>query len=623
MPSNQIKYPFKLPDDQLIDLFIIQWHTPILLEANTCKPIEEKLATTKLNSLKELGRWLKEFYDGTVPLRPIFILAPELSIPKKCFSVIEDIIKSLSRPVIFIGGVEYLSWNEYKEFIERSNMPDQSKWLEGGRPELFVNAAGIWIGNKSTDITKYLQPKTYPYVDENPVIYSNPNNYLIFTSEDDMSGARLNFTVQICSDFTANDRVQKFRKELLTGVFRGQLDITFLLQCNPNQEADQFTKAVEAYFLAPDRMIETDASCLIFINNANEVHGKTKQWGKSKFHFRQSHEFEYLYKNPQNTYFTTDRSTFNHQELVVRERGEGIYQVSYRPIYLTVGTHGSGGQLPFPNPPTFASLIDGSLPHAADEKKFHAIPAYIYWLINEWVEGGKEIDAYINPKINEAAISALKGLAPSFCKEWEDIIAGNNLSAKTIIKLFFIDFDNEEHYPFAQPEPEHWCADVSIATKKFMCLYALLACGMEGIEKISPAVSYDRHAKSDNYIATFFYGGKRKLVTAIITKFLYTLDTIECAIDTQKRIILMVDTMDSPSIEQIRSNLKSFVRADDVPVLLGQRPVLGDVVQAEGLDGLVDFRLVYSNALFTDLTQAKDQKNLLERLSKTLQECTK
>ncbi len=209
-------------------------------------------------------------------------------------SIISQIAEQLRRPAVIIAGIEYLPWADYRQLIEDlPDMPEKSTWLEGGIDSHVVNAAGIWIRETSGSIKKFVQPKRNPYADEHPIIFPG-RNVLLFRSKNQTPGLRLNFCVQVCSDFSSAEFVRVLRQDSAAACPAVPLDIMLLLQSNKDQEREQFKQAAQAYFEPPINKVETDGGCLIFVNNANHATGKTRWWGRSKFHFHYQRRWQLL-----------------------------------------------------------------------------------------------------------------------------------------------------------------------------------------------------------------------------------------------------------------------------------------------------------------------------------------
>ena len=276
----------QLKQDRLIDIFILQWHTPLPAHDHIWKKIPLQLAEEKVALFDNFGKWLLNYFDVNTPPRPLFIVAPELSMPICCDDLANKIVNNMNRPTVMIAGLEYLMWDEYSDFVANLPcMPQPETWLTSGRENNIVNAAGIWIRDANGEVKKYIQPKLNPQANEQAIPLYRGQHTLFFRSTDQATGPRLNFCVQICSDFTNAAFVRQLRQRIAEKCPGICLDLTFLIQCNPDQEAVQFKQAVQTYFDVPNGIAPTREGCLLFLNNANEKTGKSSKWGTLSYIF--------------------------------------------------------------------------------------------------------------------------------------------------------------------------------------------------------------------------------------------------------------------------------------------------------------------------------------------------
>ena len=70
----------QLTQDRLIDIFILQWHTPLPVHEHNCEKIPPQLAEEKVALFKNFSKWILNHFDVNTPSRPLFIVTPELSI---------------------------------------------------------------------------------------------------------------------------------------------------------------------------------------------------------------------------------------------------------------------------------------------------------------------------------------------------------------------------------------------------------------------------------------------------------------------------------------------------------------------------------------------------------------
>jgi hypothetical protein len=140
----------QLTQDRFIDIFILQWHTPLPFHRHNWEKIQPQLAEEKVALFDKFGKWLLNYFDVNTPPRPLFIVAPELSTPLSCDGRIHQIMNEMNRPTVMIAGLEYLMWDEYSNCVANLPcMPQPETWLTNGRENNVVNAAGIWIRDAS------------------------------------------------------------------------------------------------------------------------------------------------------------------------------------------------------------------------------------------------------------------------------------------------------------------------------------------------------------------------------------------------------------------------------------------------------------------------------------------
>ena len=269
----------QLMGDKVIDIFLLQWHTPSPVYGHNLEKIQHELADNRHALLANFRDWLLNYFDKNIPYRPLFIVTPELSMPISCVDLLDEIVNAISRPTIIIAGFEFMTWEEYRDKIYEVAMPQPETWLADGHIGHIVNSAGVWIHDDVGEIKKYIQPKTHPQDHEQSLVYPG-QNILLFRSSDQNDGPRLNFCVRICSDFVNANFVRQLREEIARQCPTFRLDLTFLIQCNRDQDAEQFKQGVQRYFDVADGIAPTEHGCLLFINNANERFGESKELGE-------------------------------------------------------------------------------------------------------------------------------------------------------------------------------------------------------------------------------------------------------------------------------------------------------------------------------------------------------
>ena len=95
----------QLTQDRLIDIFILQWHTPLPAHDHIWKKVPLQLAKEKVALFDNFGKWLLNYFDVNTPPRPLFIVAPELSMPICCDDLANKIVNN--KPLGEIYGVDF------------------------------------------------------------------------------------------------------------------------------------------------------------------------------------------------------------------------------------------------------------------------------------------------------------------------------------------------------------------------------------------------------------------------------------------------------------------------------------------------------------------------------------
>jgi hypothetical protein len=402
-------------------------------------------------------------------------------------------------------------------------MPERAAWQGGGCDCQLVNAAMVSVRDCHGQRKRYIQPKRHPCDHEQPFLY-RASNVLLFSSSNQMPGARFNFCVQICSDFTSDAFVRDLRRECAQRLL-SPLDFTFVLQLNLDQEATQFKNSVRAYFSAPDEMIETNLGCLLFANNANSAHGRSREWGRSKLHFRYEERFRPL-EAPRPTFWLQDERAHDHQAVVLREPGPGLYWLQYKPRYLVNTMPGAGQAGPFPNEHAlFARIEAGRIQDAAPTTLFRPLPAICHWLESEWRDGRQGLQSMLQekhatPEVIQFCIERYDGAV----SDWTDALMPGDDNAMRLVKLLFSCF-HEQQYPPRQPEPELWCDETCNGAKRMISAYSLFRIATEARGPARPDIAPTHHALlGETTTITLLWGADRASVDRMISIHLQQLD---------------------------------------------------------------------------------------------------
>ena len=620
----------QLTEDRLIDIFIFQWHTPLPVHEHTWEKIQPPLAEEKCAILNEFRDWLLRYFLVNTPPRPLFIVAPELSMPLCCDDLVNQMVNEMNRPTVMIAGLEYLRWDEYSNFVaDLPWMPQPGTWLTGGHENNIVNAAGIWIRDANGEIKKYIQPKLNPQDHENAIPLYRGQNTLFFCSTNKAHNLRLNFCVQICSDFSSAVFVQQLRQCIAAECAGVYIDLTFLIQCNADQEAVQFKQAVQTYFDVPNDndMAPTQEGCLLFLNNANEKTGKATKYGRSKLNFPFK-RWRYL-KFPPPTYWVKDYGPHSHQAIILRESGPGIYWLAYKPHRLVRPIAGSGQSMPFPDTHArFAYIEETSFGHGTDADLFVPIPAVCHWLHGEWNEGEDELKLRLEENKTKQDVEENKtkqdvadyylNLYRSGLDAWSQVIGHNDNWARRAVNTYFT-CCKKEFYPAKETEPQEWHHDVSRAVKQMMRIYALLVAGIQAFPggSISPHFGGLHHASAANELhVTFLWGDGEIPPRKMITDYIVERENRGlCDLLSARCFLILVNPAGCPD----RGALLKAIKKDGYDIVRQSSPdnasphlqQEGDIVHSRGDKPLM---WLYDGELLGEVDLAEDKNDLEEKI---------
>jgi len=636
MPVYLINLDLQLEQDRLMDIFLFQWPTTFSDQG----PILPQLANDKATLLKNFRNWLFNYFDNAIPIRPLFIVLPELSMPKCYTNLLDEIARGMNRPTVIIAGLEYLGWDEYHKFIENeSASPQPATWFENGDDGCLVNAAGIWIreyssNNHNGNIKKYLQPKCHPYDHERPYLYPCLN-VLVFRSQKQVSGPRLNFCVQICSDFSSASFVRELRQKCVEACSPSgiTLDITFLLQHNEDQDAPQIKQAIQAYFEPAESMAETDGGCLIFINRANDTLGKADKWGKSKILFPFQRRWRHLnFASP--TFWLKDERANNHQAAILRESGPCLYWLVYKPLHLVNRIAGSGEPVPFPDGKAYYAIIknknfgDGK---ERDDHRFMKLQPICHWFSGELDEGIKDLPSWIERKSNSIGRDVANSYLSSYkqgARDWFQIFTQREDWAHGIVNIYFsacnCNSKNSDRSlsrncnPTKEPEPQNWGSCTSKAIQQMMQAYSLLLLGASTFPggKIKPEFGHSHHASdTDKFKIAFMWGCDRHMSQAMITTYLriYTCYLVNYL--CENFLLVLVSPKGTPNPEDMRTHIKnatfSITHGPSPNQVQDHLLQPGDVVMPNVEER---FHCICDDSLFGEFGAARDEVDLRNRL---------
>ncbi len=625
MTIHPICIDLKLPEDRKVDIVLVQWHTPVPVQGNQPNKIAAGVASTKRAVLECLRDFLLGAMIPQTPPRPMFIVLPELSLPRGAIPILEDLLHRSNRPMVVVAGLEYLTWDEYVEEIKAlRDMPAPDSWLMRGSKTQCVNAATTIIRDDGGRMARYIQPKLHPEDHEQALSVFSGDSVLVFRSLVSRSGERINFCVQICSDFTHRSFVADLRQQIEDRIAGFQLDFTFLLQMQKNQDVTQFKQAIQSYFEPPDRKASTGQGCLLFINNANAMKGKSDTWGKTKLNFPYDCWRSELGCTA--TYWIEDDGGHNHQAVTMRESGPGIYWLVYKPHYLVDHTPGSGQAVPFCEPaPRFAAIEDLLVSGRLEMNSFAPILPVRHWLEWEWregleeykseLEGARKADAFIRECINEYSESL---------DAW--LLEFNNRDEipRNVLTAYFCCWEKKgfPRFPPAEKEPLRWDGQCSMAVKQFIRIYTLIwmnrAVFAPGSMAPSHRIPHHSVVGADVGI-TLSWGGAQFPLKEMVIRFLKYISEPPLQTWVLSKHLLIAVVQDHPVMSEFRRQLPTLM--DDFTE--GQEGSLGTHLQQGDLTGAIgipQLSIIHGGDLSGTIGVSDSKDDLIYRVSELIKE---
>jgi hypothetical protein len=95
MHIHTVGLDIQLPADRLVDIFLLQLHSPVQADGLAPYPPEQSAARGEF--LNRFAQWLRQTYQPANANRPFFVLAPELSIPLQHVPILEGMVRELRR----------------------------------------------------------------------------------------------------------------------------------------------------------------------------------------------------------------------------------------------------------------------------------------------------------------------------------------------------------------------------------------------------------------------------------------------------------------------------------------------------------------------------------------------
>lgn len=575
-----IELDLSLPASRLVDVVMVQWHTPT---PELGGDIPAAHAAEKRSLLDTTFTWLLEMEDGSEPDRPLFVALPELSLPMPLTGQVDSFVASRKGPVVILAGLEYLSRGTYKKELEAAQtLPPPADWFEDLKPGDIVNAAAVWTKDSRGERGRWLQPKLEPYHQESPLL-ANGETAFLFLSKDQTSGRRLNFSVHVCADFAATDRVRQFRLACEQVLPSSTLDMSFLLQHNENQEAIQFKDAVREYFKPPDEMISTRGGCLVFVNNANHELGFCDAWGGSRLHFRYGDRCIRQSSAAVPTYRMVDDGAHDFQAVVMREYGPTVYWAAYKPRSLVDSVPGAEGHLPFSEGALAARFPKEDDELGPEPRTFQPLPGVCHWLECVWRQGATKFEVNLRDRgvLATDLVEDLVELYSGNASQWLSSTDNSDVSASKLVRSYMLCWRLEALYPHKQAEPHLWSERVQDALDSLQRVFTLLRLGECGLPdpplQLSPS-GLTHAADQGDLRATFLWGGGEKPASDMVRAFLDEETQEPLRVSSSRRTLLILVASDA---EIDRATLEAQMRRYSRQITRGKRPLNPNVLLPE------------------------------------------
>src|SRR5688572_26179973 len=106
MRIHPVQLDLPLTPEELVDLLLVQWRTPVASEEGSGPAVLDGSTAQKMQTLEKLSAWIQQQPESR---RPLFILTPEISTPLAAIDRFKRLLAEIDRPTIVIAGLEHLS----------------------------------------------------------------------------------------------------------------------------------------------------------------------------------------------------------------------------------------------------------------------------------------------------------------------------------------------------------------------------------------------------------------------------------------------------------------------------------------------------------------------------------
>ncbi len=544
----------ELPPAKILDVLLFQWHTPSPPYDGTWT-IPSELTTEKTAVLESFFEWCRGNTNWASDPPLVLVVLPEISVPLSSIEVVEAGLKRLRGVFLVVAGLEVMTGAGYRGLLAPSQSTDV--WTDKLEATHLVNSAVIWVSTNGA-VERFLQPKRMLSAKEQN--FYQGQAFWFFTSKERAPGKRFDFAVQVCSDFTAESDVRGFRRECLTGDVERQLDLTVVLQHNDDQGALAFKKGVEAYFEAPDGLVPTRESCLLFVNNARPPNSIAPEFGQSRAHVL--YESRFSTKAAPHTFWLQDQKDFNYQAAVMRHDRPAVFWLGYKPVYLLNRVAGCHDSFLFQPARAFIPNETGGYPTKGQPWPFEELFPTACWLGQRLPESRVRWDAELARAVRSGGIRS--DVASVCLNEHRETIAicqrevSDEAKAVPFVALLFAAMKGPG-YPATEPEPEKWVARAAVGIDQFSQAAALVTLAARTIGVgLTPAFSRPTHLAGGGKAVTFMYGGGELWATQIATEYVrLCAQSVATLITCQERIVVLVSARGSGDSAGLQKTLQA------------------------------------------------------------------
>lgn len=222
--------------------------------------------------------------NKTIP----FVLFPEAAIPVGDPDGLGCILQQMQQAegeVIFIGGLEGLSPQEFEELVNRFQPR-----IDNARPDFdavgrFVNVCVIAVKSAGNGTSWHFQAKLAPSQWEQGRGMARGRRLLYFLAP------RLAFVCEICFDLIAAQGTDTLGASICrrliqsTQPLAAPLNFVFIPQCNPSPRAESVRRNTSLMLSFLDPQLSNELASIVIINKAAE-NQESPAFGRCGFHYR-------------------------------------------------------------------------------------------------------------------------------------------------------------------------------------------------------------------------------------------------------------------------------------------------------------------------------------------------